>query len=143
MQTRIRQTGYLLILPVNTISRCSLPRTRITCLKMFPGTMRCWPGMERQTLTDEETASAEGDIAERFSKWDITGQMDLSMRTPESIWEKYGQLCPEGIEGPSGSPRGRNVLPSGATNTCCHIWVPLPWVSGTRPSQGLKGAWNI
>lgn len=56
-------------------------------------------GQKRQTLTDEETASAEGDIAERFSKWDITGQMDLSMRTPEAIWEKYGQLCPEGIEG--------------------------------------------
>lgn len=56
---------------------------------------------KRQRLTggDEEgQEQADAQIADRFREWDITGKMDLSMRTPESIWERYGQVCPEAIE---------------------------------------------
>lgn len=52
---------------------------------------------KRQSIVDDDTEQDTAQMADRFKKWDVTGQMDLSMRTPEAIWERYGNICPEAI----------------------------------------------
>lgn len=58
---------------------------------------------KKQVISDDASGSnaqagENGEtLDERFNAWDVTGRMDLSMRTPEQIWEKWKDKCPEAV----------------------------------------------